>query len=331
MQIRTGALVAVGDLVWDVLMQTDSELLRGGDTTGKIQLAPGGSAANVAAWWARVGSEAAFVGSVGGDVFGDLIVADLQREGVTTAVTQLAGADTGIIVSIVEHDGQRSMITNQGADFQLLPSHLPGALLASAGHVHITGWSLFSDPPRSAAVQAARHAKEAGASVSLDPASFQMIRNLRSQGIVELLTAMSVDVLFPNRDEAAELTGSNDPATMAYRLGDLFGCAVVALQLGKDGFYVLSDTQEVHVPVRAVTAVDSTGAGDAFDAGFLAEYQRSHDVVVAADYANRLASWVVERVGARPAINDAWYQLMNVTPPATPKRVQGSVGGTHVE
>jgi ribokinase len=324
MQIRAGALVAVGDLVWDVLMQTDSALLRGGDTTGKIQLAPGGSAANVAAWWARVGSEAAFVGSVGGDVFGDLIVADLRREGVTSAVTQIPGADTGIIVSIVEQDGQRSMITNQGADFQLLPTHLPAALLGSAGHVHITGWSLFSDPPRSAAVQAARLAKEAGASVSLDPASFQMIRHLRPQGIVELLTEMSVDVLFPNRDEAEELTGTTDPVAMAHRLRELFGCTIVALKLDKDGCYVLSDTQAAYVPARAVTAVDSTGAGDAFDAGFLAAYQHSHDVIEAAQYANRLASWVVERVGARPAVNADWYRLMNITPPATPERTEGA-------
>ncbi|HMP39732.1 MAG TPA: carbohydrate kinase family protein, partial [Roseiflexaceae bacterium] len=75
-------IIAVGDLVWDVLVKPDSELLPGGDTTGAIQLAPGGSAANVAAWIARAAMPAGFIGAVGRDLFGDLIIADLEREGV---------------------------------------------------------------------------------------------------------------------------------------------------------------------------------------------------------------------------------------------------------
>ncbi|MFN5935292.1 MAG: carbohydrate kinase family protein, partial [Roseiflexaceae bacterium] len=169
--------MAVGDLVWDVLAQPDSMLLPGGDTTGRIALAPGGSAANVAAWVARLGAPAAFVGAVGADVFGDLIVADLTREGVDGHIIRNQ-YDTGVIVVMIDRAGQRSMITNQGADFHLQPADLPVAAIARAAHVHITAWSLFTDPPRAAAIQAAKVAKAGGATVSFDPASYQMIREM---------------------------------------------------------------------------------------------------------------------------------------------------------
>ena len=128
--MRAGAIMAVGDLVWDVLAQPDSMLLPGGDTTGRIALAPGGSAANVAAWVARLGAPAAFVGAVGADVFGDLIVADLTREGVEGHIIRNQ-YDTGVIVVMIDRAGQRSMITNQGADFHLQPADLPVAVIST--------------------------------------------------------------------------------------------------------------------------------------------------------------------------------------------------------
>jgi ribokinase len=303
-------IVAVGDLVWDVLVKPDSLLLPGGDTTGRIALAPGGSAANVAAWVARVGMHAAFAGKVGRDDFGDLIAQDLADEGVELHLSRSERHGTGVILVLVDKAGQRSMVTNQGADFQLLPEDLPAARLASCAHVHITAWSLFSDPPRAAAIAAAREAKAAGASVSFDPASYQMILEMGFDRFTRITGQLPVDLLFPNRDEGQALTGESDPEAIARALRERYPGAVVALKLDKDGCYVLADGEGQHYPTGDGPVVDATGAGDAFNAGFLAGYLRDGSIETAAQLANTLGGWVVARHGARPPVDDALREAL---------------------
>jgi len=303
-------IIAVGDLVWDMLVQPDGILQPGGDTTGRIELAPGGSAANVAVWVARAGASAGFIGSVGRDALGDLIVADLAAEGVVAHVSRTAERGTGVILALIAADGQRSMITNQGADFCLRPIDLPQAVLQQCRHVHLTAWSLFSDPPRSAAIAAAQLARTAGASLSFDPASFQMIEQLGRDEFDTLTGDLSFDIVFPNRDEARVLSGSDDPATMALRLHEQYRGAVVALKLDADGCIVVADGHLRYTPADPVArAVDSTGAGDAFNGVFLASYLADGDLERAARRANRAGAWVVARDGARPAIDRAHEQF----------------------
>lgn len=307
--MRAGAIMAVGDLVWDVLAQPDTLLLPGGDTTGRIALAPGGSAANVAAWVARVGAPAAFVGAVGTDAFGDLIVADLVREGVTAHITRNQH-DTGVIVVMIDRAGQRSMITNQGADFHLQPHDIPIDAVQQAAHVHITAWSLFTDPPRAAVIHAAKVAKAAGATVSFDPASYQMIREMGRDTFDAIVAELPVDIVLPNRDEGMVLTGEREPAAIADALRKRFKEAVVVLKLDKDGCYVRAANYAQHHATSAVDVVDATGAGDSFNAGFLAHYVRTGDLAGAAQRANQVGSWVVGHFGARPALDDAFRTLL---------------------
>jgi sugar/nucleoside kinase (ribokinase family) len=297
-------IIAVGDLVWDVLVKPDALLLPGGDVTGRIALAPGGSAANTAAWVARCGMPAGFVGMVGADVFGDLILADLAREGVQLYVARTAVRDTGVILALIDRAGQRSMVTNQGADFALLPSDLPRDVLAAAGHVHITAWSLFTDPPRAAAIEAAQLAHAAGAVVSFDPASYQMIREIGHDAFDRIVAGLPVDMLFPNRDEGMALTGEREPEAIARSLARRFPGAIVALKLDQAGCFVLSGTYARHHPTNVVPVVDTTGAGDAFNAAFVARYRRDGNLDAAARFANMVAGWVVAHDGARPAADD---------------------------
>ncbi|HWQ11596.1 MAG TPA: sugar kinase [Roseiflexaceae bacterium] len=303
-------IVAVGDLVWDVLVKPDGILLPGGDTTGQIRLAPGGSAANVAAWVARCGMPAGFVGAVGRDVFGDLIVDNLAAEGVQMHIHRTTARDTGVILVLIDRAGQRSMVTNQGADFQLLPEDLPEDALRATRHVHITGWSLFTDPPRAAAIRAAQIAKAAGATVSFDPASYQMIRELGHDKFARAIAGLPVDILFPNRDEGEALTGERAPEAMARELRAMYPGAIVALKLDSEGCFVAADGHEQHYPTGQVTVVDTTGAGDAFNGAFLARYLRDGDLAAAARFANRVAGWVVAREGARPPIDEELKHLL---------------------
>ncbi len=297
-------ILAVGDLVWDVVVKPDTKLLPGGDTTGQVLLSPGGSAANTAAWISRVGGDAGFVGSLGADFFGDAIARDLEGEGVKTWLTRTKERDTGVVLVLVDEQGQRSMVTNQGADFVLRPEDLPLDALAAARHVHLTAWSLFTDPPRSAALEAARIAQKHGASVSLDPASFQMIHEFGREAFIDLFKDIHIDILFPNREEGQALTDQEEPEAIANELRRLFPDALVVLKLDNEGCYVKSQQLSQHCATAQIQAVDTTGAGDSFNAAFLTCYLASKDAIYAAEKANSIAGWVVARTGARPAIDD---------------------------
>ncbi|MFQ3630115.1 carbohydrate kinase family protein [Roseiflexus sp.] len=304
-------IMAVGDLVWDVLVRPDGLLLPGGDTTGSIKLAPGGSAANVAAWIARCGAPAGFIGAVGADVFGDLITADLRQEGVEAHIIRLQHSETGVVLALIDRAGQRSMVTNRGADHQLLPEMLPDDILHTCRHVHLTGWSLFSDPPRAAAVRAAQIASASGATISFDPASYQIIREIGHDQFDRITADLTVDILFPNRDEGIALTGKHDPPAIAAALRERFPGALVALKLDRDGCFIMNHTLAMHVPGQAIDApVDTTGAGDAFNGAFLAHYLTTGDALAAARLANRIGAWVAQRTGARPPIDDELRQIL---------------------
>jgi ribokinase len=202
------------------------------------------------------------------------------------------------------------MVTNQGADFDLCPEQLPDEALRAAGHIHLTGWSIFTDPPRAAALRAAQIAKAAGATVSFDPASYQMIREMGNRQFERLIAELPIDILFPNRDEGAILSGEREPEAIAQALQERFKAAIVVLKLDRDGCYVLADGRGAYYPSTLDQAVDATGAGDAFDAAFLARCLGSGDLDVAARYANAVGGWTVNRYGARPPLDDELRQIL---------------------
>jgi ribokinase len=293
-------LCCVGDYCWDVLVSTPNELPRGGDTFGTVDLHPGGSSANTAVWAARCGCPTAFVGKVGADRLGELAADDLTREGVIHRLSATDARPTGAVASFVDHTGERSMVTGVGADHLLAVDDLPGELLRGCRHLHLTGWSLFGDPPREAALRAAELAKQAGATVSLDPSAHQMIAAVGLAGFLEMTTAIGADIVFPNREEGVVLTGEAYPDDIAAALAEVYAGALVVLKLDGDGALVWRDGEGVHVPAVAVDVVDSTGAGDSFAGAFLARWLAGGEPVAAATAAVEVAAWVVGRVGARP-------------------------------
>ncbi len=303
-------LLTVGDLVWDVLAQPDGLLLPGGDVAGQVALAPGGTAANSAVWLVRCGARAGFIGAIGADRLGDLALDDLTREGVEHHVVRSAARPTGVILVMVAPDGQRSFVTSRGADFTLRPEQLPEPLVASCRHLHLSAWSLFTDPPRAASVRAAQIARAAGATISLDPGSYQIIEQLGPDGFAAISAGIQVDFLFPNRDEARALTGETDPEAMAVSLLARYPGAMIVLKLDGDGCLVARGAERGFYPGIDVPVVDSTGAGDSFAGAFLASYLRDGDSAAAATLANQVGAWVVARSGARPESDAALLAIL---------------------
>lgn len=299
--VAVPSLCVLGDYAWDVLIRTNSELLRGGDTFGEVVLLPGGSAANVAVWASRAGTAVTFVGKIGRDQMGMLAREELNRERVEHRLIETDAHVTGSVAVFVDHTGERSMVSGHGADFYLLPSELPRQSIAGASHLHLTAWSFFTDPPRSAAREAARIAKSSGATISFDPGSFQMIGDMGVENFLDVSTDLGVDVFFPNKEEAAVLTGSSDPEVAAERLSRLFGGALIVMKLDADGALVCGNGSIHRVPPTSNRLVDATGAGDSFAGAFLSRWLKGADPVEAAGFAVGVAEWVIEHPGARPA------------------------------
>jgi ribokinase len=296
-------LVVLGDLTWDVLAKPDTILLPGGDTTGKVLLMGGGSSANVAVWAARVGYPTAFVGKIGKDRFGEMAAQELDTEGVKPHLIWSTSRSTGVILVLIDSSGQRSMLSSQGADFDLKPEELPVEVIQQSAHLHITAWSLFTSPPRSAALKAVQIAKELGINTSFDPGSFQMIREIGREEFRRMTKDLSLDFVFPNLAEGQALTGAKSPAEVLEALQHLYPGAMILLKMDADGALIAHQGQLTELSATDDKIVDATGAGDSFGGAFLGHYLQHGDLLAAGQLAIQVAGWVIGRFGARPALD----------------------------
>ena len=296
-------LSVVGDFAWDVLIRTNTELLRGGDTFGEVMLMPGGSAANVAVWAARCGMPTHFIGKIGRDRMGLLACEDLASEDVVGHFVESDAHTTGSVAVFVDHTGERSMVSGHGADFYLLPSELPRDVIAHSRHLHLTAWSFFTDPPRTSARVAARLAQDSGATLSFDPASFQMIQEMGVDHFIGVTRDLGIDIFLPNKEEGEILTGVKDPEAICRDLTEIYDGAFVILKLDADGALVWLDGSPHHIPPATNNLVDATGAGDSFAGAYLARLLSGSTPLEAATFATSISAWVIEHPGARPTLD----------------------------
>jgi len=287
-------VVVIGDLMTDVVAWASGPIAHASDTPSQITTHPGGGGANVAARLAALGVPALLVSRAGNDMAGRVAVEDLRAAGVETRVAVDPVRATGTVVVIVEPTGERTMLPDRGANAALSPADLPVDELRAATHLHLSGYTLLDPGSRAAGLVALEHAREAGLSVSVDPAS---AAPLAAAGAF-LDWVASADVLLPNLEEAVVLTGAREPEAAAWALAR--GGRDVVITLGAGGA-LWSDGEQV---VRAAAAeapapVDSTGAGDAFTAGWLAARLGGAEPAEALAEANALAASTLRRAGAR--------------------------------
>jgi ribokinase len=279
----------------DVVAVLAGDPAPGSDRPASIRSRGGGAGANVAVHLAQLGGHVTLAGCIGDDAAGHGLVAELSAAGVRLALRTVPGAATGTIVSLVEPDGQRSMLADRGANLALLPADVPAP--APRGHLHLSGYTLLDPGPRTAGLAALAAAAAAGCTVSVDPAS---TGPLTHYGPDRWLADTAVaTVLLPNADEARLLTGCSEVADAARALARRH--EVVAVSLGPEGALWASGDVLVHRPAHPTTVVDTTGAGDAFAAGLLSAWLGSPgvDPEVALDAGLARAAEVVRRPGAR--------------------------------
>jgi sugar/nucleoside kinase (ribokinase family) len=296
--MTTPPIVVVGDLMVDVVAAAAAPLAHASDTDARVRWTGGGAAANVAAWLAAGGAPVALVARAGDDVAGRGAVAELAAAGVDVRVALDGVRPTGTCVVVIGTDGERTMLPDRGANLALAVDDLPAELFVAGGHLHLSGYVLLHDGPRAAGLAALDRARAAGMTVSVDPAS---AAPLRTAGVADVLGWIAgADVLLPNRDEAAVLTGEAEPERAARALVARAGVGEVVVTLGAEGALWTDGSRVLRVACADVEVVDTTGAGDAFAAGWLAARRDGADAAEALAAACGLGSRAVGRVGARP-------------------------------
>ena len=290
-------LVVLGDVMVDVVCRLDGPVALGSDAPARIEFGYGGSAANVSAWAAvarGAGAPPLLAGRIGTDDRGRAAEAELRAVGVDTRLAVDPERPTGTCVVLVGPDGERSMVPDAGANDRLAEGDLPDDVLVEGAHLHLTGYTLVRDGSRAAGRSAIARARERGMSVSVDPSSAALL----SPAFLDELEG--VRLLLPNAEEAAVLSGEEDAERAALELATRVPEVVVTLGVGgalwTNGKDVLRRDAE-----REAMAIDSTGAGDAFAAGFLIARLSGADPEEALREGCRLAAVAVRTPGARPA------------------------------
>ncbi len=290
--------MCLGDVMTDVVATLTQPLAHGSDSPAPVRLLAGGSAANTAAWLAATGHHVTLVGRIGADSAGETARTTLERAGVHTRLAIDPDRPTGTCIVLVSPDGERSMIPDAGANAALSPSDLPSPMLDATSHLHVVGYALLNQGSREAARRAIDLARSAGSSVSIDPSSVGPLTTLGADRFLSWVHGS--DLLLANADEARTLTGVTDVAAAASALTEAFNEVVVTL--GADGALWVGRDQDqpVHVAAQRVDVVDSTGAGDAFAAGYLPSALDGCDPETALAAGCALAARAVTRTGARP-------------------------------
>ena len=299
MSERAAPVVVVGDLMVDVVAAAVEPLAHASDTEARVRWTGGGAAANVAAWLAAGDVPVALVARAGADVAGRGAVAELAAAGVDARVALDDERATGTCVVVIGADGERTMLPDRGANLALAPDDLPAGLFRRGGHLHLSGYVLLHDGPRAAGLCALDHAHEAGMTISIDPASAAPLRACGVDRVLDWIAG--ADTLLPNRDEARVLTGEDDAEAAARALAARADAREVVVTLGAEGALWTDgrDVVRVNAP-RVAEVVDTTGAGDAFAAGWLAARRGGADPRAALTAACALGARAVARAGARP-------------------------------
>ena len=262
-------LVALGDLLLDVVVTPQRPIQRGTDVPGTVVFRRGGSAANTAAAFVHCGGAASLITSLGHDPWASRLLSSLRAEGVRVHAARHAAA-SGRLAALVDARGERSFVTQRGAADLLEPADLNRSWLR-ADVLHVPAYSLFAEPSGSAALRAAAMAREAGLLVSTDLSSQGPLLSFGARRSRARLVELAPDILFANRDEAGALLGQTGRRAWARLLEQ---ADVVVVKDGLRGCRVLwaergSQRQLDVAASRIGRGIDTTGAGDAFAAGFL--------------------------------------------------------------
>lgn len=291
-------VISLGDVAVDQLVSVPRYPLNGEDSeVSGMERHPGGSAANFAVAIARLGMRSGFIGKTGSDEAGRFVGDDLKREGVDVSHLKEASGGTGTVIVLVDKEGQRTMLSFRGVNTKLTMHEIPREYIASSKWLHVSGYSLVRAPQCNAALKAMEYGKKAKVRISLDPSLH--IHQAKSKVLADALGL--ADVLFPSEAEAKYLSHKTN-LREAGRVLLKKGPSIVAIKLGRRGCIVMTEDEELQIPGFNIEPTDTTGAGDAYDAGFVMRHLRGFDLKRSAEFANAVATLKTMKTGARAGL-----------------------------
>jgi sugar/nucleoside kinase (ribokinase family) len=271
----------------------------------------GGAPMNTLVGVARLGSSSGAVTTIGEDPFGQFLVQELKRNGVDTSRVKVKKGTLTTLAFVANEPetGERSFIfyrkpwISGTSDSALLVKDVDFEYIADAKILHVSGFALSQNPSRKAVLAAVKHARKAGVKVSFDPTlrvdvwnSEQTLRRLYSQ-ILKLS-----DIATFSREEASFMFKTANPEKAA-QSALKYGVNIVGIKLGEYGALVMTKKNEsIYVPSFKVKVVDTTGAGDGWNAGLLVGMIKGWDLKTCVTVANAVGALVVTKHGAITAL-----------------------------
>lgn len=293
-------VLCIGDVMLDVVTKIQvmpSQINYGSDTPARISTHGGGAAGNVASWLTRTDAQATIVGHVGDDAAGAALVTEFDQLGVRHHNLVVDEGHSGVVVVLVDPTGERTMFPDNGANSGLHIGDLPD--LAEYDSVYISGYSPLDPLSLPGIKEMISRIRAAAIPIYFDPASVGGMKEVAITEVQSWLPLMNVLLL--NEEEAMYLSGHSDIEKSLDQL--LNDCQTVVIKRGSHGAIGKTRGREsVSMPAIPTTVADTTGAGDAFAAGFISHFSTHNDLTRALMAGTEVAARCVAIVGARPRV-----------------------------
>lgn len=296
----TARVLCIGDVMLDVITKISvmpAQIHYGSDTPSKISTHGGGAAGNVASWLTRTNAQSTIVGHVGDDAAGAALISEFDTLGVRHKNLMVDKGSSGVVVVLVDPTGERTMFPDNGANSGLHISDLPS--LEDFDVVYLSGYSPLDPLSRPGVLEMIAKIKSAGIPLYFDPASVGAMMEVPLAEVKSWIAMM--DVILLNEEEAIYLTGeTNAEKAIEILLQD---CETVVIKRGSLGA-IGKSRGSILIAVEAIPTevIDTTGAGDSFAAGFIAEFAQSKNMQHSLEAGAAVAARCVAIVGARPRV-----------------------------
>ncbi|MEM2726793.1 MAG: carbohydrate kinase family protein [Archaeoglobaceae archaeon] len=288
------SIIGFGALNLDKIYRVDK--IPGKDEEGfvrDLQMSPGGSAANTIVGLARLRINSAYIGKIGDDAEGRILLEDLKKEGVETKAVIKAKGRSGTAMIFVDDAGNRAILVDPGVNDTIRYEEINFDFVREFRVLHLTSFICKNSLD---SLNSQKKLVEDFEIVSFDPGM-----PYAERGIKDMLPILKRTTIFlPNKTEIEKLFGM-DYKTSAEKCLDL-GIQIVAVKLGSEGCWIKTKDKELSIKPFKVKVVDTTGAGDAFNAGFLYGYLKGKSLEECGKIGNYVASLCIQQVGARSGL-----------------------------